>query len=76
MNYLKILEDMAVDNVRELNQQDKMIDMMAYALTHESIPQEEYCICADISCEIVGGNRECKECMKEYIKKKVDETNE
>lgn len=73
MDYLKILEDMAVNNVRELNQQDKMIDMMACALTHESIPQEEYCICPDISCEIVDGNRECKECIKEYIKRKMKE---
>lgn len=56
----------------ELEKKDKIIDLLSYAMTHEEIPQKEYCICRDMSCELLGGNKLCKDCLKQYIEKKVE----
>ncbi len=56
---------------KEIEKKDKIIDLMSYVITHEDIPQEEYCIWRDMSCEVVGGNKQCKNCIKQYFERKV-----
>ena len=58
---------------KEIEKKDKQIDLMAYAMTHEEVPQDEYCIWRDMSCEVVGGNKACKDCIKQYFERKVEE---
>lgn len=60
----------------EIEKKDKIIDLMSYVITHEDIPQEEYCIWRDMSCEIVGGNKECKNCIKQYFERKIEQTEQ
>ena len=57
---------------KEKEKKNKIIDLMSYAMTHEDIPQEEYCIWRDMSCELMGGNKECKNCIKQYFENKVE----
>ena len=57
---------------KQLEKKDKIMDLMGYAMTHEEVPINEYCVFRDISCEIVGGNKECKDCIKQYFEKKVE----
>lgn len=59
--------------IEELNKQDEMIDLMSIAIGDEPVPTEEYCIFRDFDCPVVGGNRDCKECVKQYFEKKVEE---
>ncbi len=59
----------------EIEKKDKIIDLMSWAMTHEEVPQDEYCICRNTDCEVVGGNRECKNCIKEYFINKVEKEN-
>ena len=56
----------------ELKKKDKMIDLMAIAIGNEPLPTEEYCIFRNFDCPAVGGNRDCKECVKQYFERKVE----
>lgn len=55
---------------------DKIIDLMAIAISNEPLPTEEYCIFRNFDCPEVGGNRDCKECVKQYFERKVEEIPE
>ena len=59
----------------ELKKKDKMIDEMAIAIGNEPLPTEEYCIFRNFDCPEVGGNRDCKECVKQYFERKVENGN-
>lgn len=59
----------------ELKKKDKMIDEMAIAIGNEPLPTEEYCIFRNFDCPAVGGNRDCKECVKQYFERKVENEN-
>lgn len=59
----------------ELKKKDKMIDLMAIAIGNEPLPTEEYCIFRNFDCPAVGGNRDCKECVKQYFERKVENEN-
>ena len=59
----------------ELKKKDKMIELMAIAIGNEPLPTEEYCIFRNFDCPAVGGNRDCKECVKQYFENKVTDTN-
>lgn len=59
----------------ELKKKDKMIDLMAIAIGNEPLPTEEYCIFRNFDCPAVGGNRDCKECVKQYFERKVENGN-
>ena len=56
-----------------LEKKDKMIDEMAMAIGNEPLPTEEYCIFRNFDCPVVGGNRDCKDCIKQYFENKVKE---
>jgi len=62
-------------HVLECEKKDKMIDEMAIAIGNEPLPTEEYCIFRNFDCPAVGGNRDCKECVKQYFENKVTDTN-
>lgn len=57
----------------EIEKKDKMIDLMAIAIDNEPLPTEEYCIFRNFDCPAVGGNRDCKQCIKQYFEKKSEE---
>ena len=57
----------------ELKKKDKMIDLMAIAIGNEPLPTEEYCIFRNFDCPAVGGNRDCKECVKQYFERKIEQ---
>lgn len=59
----------------KLKEKDKIIDLMAIAISNEPLPTEEYCIFRNFDCPEVGGNRDCKECVKQYIERKVENGN-
>ena len=66
----------AIDTVlSELEKKDKIIDLMAIAISNEPLPIEEYCIFRNFDCPEVGGNRDCKECVKQYFERKVENGN-
>lgn len=70
---LKLEKGSSTDDViAEIEKKDKVIDLMSWAMTHTEVPQDEYCICRSMSCEVVGGSRECKNCIKEYFINKVE----
>ena len=58
-----------------LEKKDKIIDEMAIAIGNEPLPTEEYCIFRNFDCPAVGGNRDCKECVKQYFERKVENEN-
>lgn len=57
----------------EIEKKDKMIELMAIAIGNEPLPTEEYCIFRNFDCPAVGGNRDCKECVKQYFERKLEE---
>lgn len=59
----------------EIEKKDKQIDLMAIAIGNEPVPTEEYCIFRNFNCPVVGGNRDCKECIKQYYERKVENGN-
>lgn len=67
--------DNMMDIIQDNCKKDKIIDLMGYAMTHEEVPQDEYCVFRNIDCEVVGGNKECKECIKQYFERKVENGN-
>lgn len=58
-----------------LEKKDKIIDLMAMAIDNEPLPTEEYCIFRNFDCPAVGGNRDCKDCVKQYFERKVENGN-
>ena len=46
---------------------------MAIAIGNEPLPTEEYCIFRNFDCPAVGGNRDCKECVKQYFERKAED---
>lgn len=62
-------------HVLECEKKDKMIDLMAIAIGNEPLPTEEYCIFRNFDCPAVGGNRDCKECVKQYYERRVENGN-
>ena len=56
-----------------LEKKDKIIDLMAMVIGNEPLPTEEYCIFRNFDCPVVGGNRDCKDCIKQYFENKVKE---
>ena len=72
--YLKTRNSVAIETVLNLlEKKDKMIDEMAIAIGNEPLPTEEYCIFRNFDCPVVGGNRDCKDCIKQYFENKVKE---
>lgn len=59
----------------KLKEKDKIIDLMAIAISNEPLPTEEYCIFRNFDCPEVGGKRDCKECVKQYFERKVENEN-
>ena len=59
-------------NVKIL-EQNKIIDLMAIVIGNEPLPTEEYCIFRNFDCPVVGGNRDCKDCIKQYFENKAEE---
>ena len=56
-----------------LEKKNKIIDLMAIVIGNEPLPTEEYCIFRNFDCPVVGGNRDCKDCIKQYFENKVKE---
>lgn len=56
-----------------LEEKDKIIDLMAIVIGNEPLPTEEYCIFRNFDCPVVGGNRDCKDCIKQYFENKTKE---
>ena len=56
-----------------LEEKDKIIDLMAIVIGNEPLPTEEYCIFRNFDCPVVGGNRDCKDCIKQYFENKAKE---
>ena len=74
--YLKTRNSVAIETVLNLlENKDKIIDLMAIAISNEPLPTEEYCIFRNFDCPEVGGNRDCKECVKQYFERKVENGN-
>lgn len=76
--HLEQLEQLQNDIETVLNlleKKDKIIDLMAIAISNEPLPTEEYCIFRNFDCPEVGGNRDCKECVKQYFERKVENGN-
>lgn len=74
--YINTKNSKAIETVLNLlEKKDKMIDLMAIAIGNEPLPTEEYCIFRNFDCPAVGGNRDCKECVKQYFERKVENGN-
>lgn len=74
--FLMNIEQQAIDTVlSELEKKDKIIDLMVIAIDNEPLPTEEYCIFRNFDCPAVGGNRDCKDCVKQYFERKVENGN-
>ena len=72
--YLKTRNSVAIETVLNLlENKDKIIDLMAIAISNEPLPTEEYCIFRNFDCPVVGGNRDCKDCIKQYFENKAKE---
>ena len=78
--FVEYRQDMATVTASEmktvlnlLEKKDKIIDLMAIAIDNEPLPTEEYCIFRNFDCPAVGGNRDCKYCIKQYFERKVEE---
>lgn len=78
----KFNNDYSIDNVDKeaieiilsmLEEKDKQIDLMAIVIGNEPLPTEEYCIFRNFDCPVVGGNRDCKDCIKQYFENKAKE---
>lgn len=67
------MSEWLVEKQKKIEELEKMVDLMSWTMTHEDVPQDEYCVSRDINCEVVGGNRDCEDCIKEYFQKKVRE---
>lgn len=77
--HLEQLEQLQNDIETVLNlleKKDKIIDLMAIAIDNEPLPTEEYCIFRNFNCPAVGGNRDCKDCIKQYFINKAKENKE
>lgn len=70
---VKAKNERLLEYAEELEKKDKIIDLMSYAMTNEEVPQDEYCIFRNMECEVVGGNRECKQCIKQYFERKIEQ---
>lgn len=72
--YLKTRNSVAIETaLKLLEKKDKIIDLMAIVIGNEPLPTEEYCIFRNFDCPVVGGNRDCKDCIKQYFENKVKE---
>ena len=72
--YLKTRNSVAIETVLKLlEKKDKIIDLMAIVIGNEPLPTEEYCIFRNFDCPVVGGNRDCKDCIKQYFENKAKE---
>ena len=72
--YLKSRNSVAIESALNLlEKKDKIIDLMAIVIGNEPLPTEEYCIFRNFDCPVVGGNRDCKDCIKQYFENKVKE---
>ena len=59
----------------ELKKKDKMIDEMAETLRYYNGMQQEQCFCIDICGEKECDMKNCKECIKQYFERKVENGN-
>lgn len=72
--YINTRNSKAIETVLSmLEEKDKIIDLMAIVIGNEPLPTEEYCIFRNFDCPVVGGNRDCKDCIKQYFENKVKE---
>ena len=72
--YINTRNSVAIETVLKLlEKKDKIIDLMAIVIGNESLPTEEYCIFRNFDCPVVGGNRDCKDCIKQYFENKAKE---
>lgn len=56
--YLKTRNSVAIETVLNLlEKKDKIIDLMAIAISNEPLPIEEYCIFRNFDCPEVGGKQ-------------------
>lgn len=58
---------------KDIAKKDRIIDKMAMAIGDEPLSTEKYCVFRNFDCPVVGGNRECKNCVKQYFERKVEE---
>lgn len=65
---------LAIENLLKAYKQDeKMIDLMADYIHLYTLSGEEDVYCFRVNnCEVVGGNKSCFDCIKEYFRKKVE----
>ena len=75
LEQLKQLQNDIETVLNLLEKKDKMINEMAIAIGNEPLPTEEYCIFRNFDCPAVGGNRDCKECVKQYFEREVENGN-
>lgn len=68
-----IVLDMLKEKDKEIAKKDRIIDKMAMAIGDEPLSTEKYCVFRNFDCPVVGGNRECKNCVKQYFERKVEE---
>ncbi len=73
-NYYSRYELDCIETVLNLlEKKNKIIDLMAIVIGNEPLPTEEYCIFRNFDCPVVGGNRDCKDCIKQYFENKAKE---
>ena len=64
------------NNLLELRQKDKQIDLMAEYISNLDIDED---ICkeqSDNNCDDINREAECKDCIKQYFEKQVEEKGE
>jgi len=73
-NYYSRYELDCIETVLNLlEKKNKIIDLMALVIGNEPLSTEEYCIFRNFDCPVVGGNRDCKDCIKQYFENKAKE---
>ena len=73
-NYYSRYELDCIETVLNLlEKKNKIIDLMAIVIGKEPLPTEEYCIFRNFDCPVVGGNRDCKDCIKQHFENKAKE---
>jgi hypothetical protein len=64
----------AIENLIKSNKEkDKIINLMAGAICYEPLPTEKYCVFRDYNCPVVGGNKDCRECVISFFQKESEE---
>lgn len=63
----------ALENlIKGYKEKDKIINLMAGAICYEPLPTEKYCVFRDYNCPVVGGNKDCRECVISFFQKESE----